>query len=851
MTETYPTLTALFTDIAEAIREKTGDTDSIIADDFPDVIREKLQVAPPPPPPAPLPYLTFSSPKKFTLKVNDGKKHWDGTLKYSTDASNWYIWNGSATLSSASDGNRNVLYLRGTVNKKITGDGYAYRWVLTGSNIACTGNIENLLDYTTVESGGHPPMADYCFRSMFYNCTALTSAPELPATTLAGRCYQSMFYGCTSLITAPALPATTLTDSCYNNMFRDCTSLITVPALPATTLADYCYYGMFWDCSRIKLSTTQTGEYTLAYRIPTTGDGKSATNALSHMFTNTGGTFKDGVPALNTTYYLSSTNTIVGVTNDTPETPENNSYLTFSSPSGFTLKVNDATKHWDGTLEYSTDASTWSTWNGTTTLSAATSGSDNALYLRGTSNTKITGDNYNYRWVLTGSNIACSGNIEALLDYATVQAGNHPNMADYCYKAMFNDCTALTSAPELPATTLAGRCYQSMFYGCTSLITAPALPATTLTDSCYNNMFRDCTSLITVPALPATTLADYCYYGMFWDCSRIKLSTTQTGEYTLAYRIPTTGDGKSATNALSHMFTNTGGTFKDGVPALNTTYYLSSTNTIVGVTNDTPETPENNSYLTFSSPSEFILKVNNATKHWEGTLEYSTDASAWSTWDGTTTLSSATSGSDNVLYLRGTSNTKITGKSSKNRWVLTGSDIACSGNIETLLDYATVQAGSHPTMTDYCYYYMFNGCTALTKAPELPATTLTKDCYYYMFMDCTSLTQAPALPATTLAYYCYASMFYGCTSLTTAPALPATTLTEGCYYGMFKGCTSLKLSSTQTGEYTQAYRIPTSGTGNPATAALGYMFDGTGGTFTGTPDINTTYYLSNTNSIVG
>ena len=35
MSEVYSTLTALFTDIADAIRETTGDTDSIIADDFP------------------------------------------------------------------------------------------------------------------------------------------------------------------------------------------------------------------------------------------------------------------------------------------------------------------------------------------------------------------------------------------------------------------------------------------------------------------------------------------------------------------------------------------------------------------------------------------------------------------------------------------------------------------------------------------------------------------------------------------------------------------------------------------------------------------------------------------------
>lgn len=49
MAETYSTLSALFKDIADAIREKTGDTASIVADDFPDVIRERLEAVPPPP----------------------------------------------------------------------------------------------------------------------------------------------------------------------------------------------------------------------------------------------------------------------------------------------------------------------------------------------------------------------------------------------------------------------------------------------------------------------------------------------------------------------------------------------------------------------------------------------------------------------------------------------------------------------------------------------------------------------------------------------------------------------------------------------------------------------------------
>ena len=234
-------------------------------------------------------------------------------------------------------------------------------------------------------------------------------------------------------------------------------------------------------------------------------------------------------------------------------------------------------------------------------------------------------------------------------------------------------------------------------------------------------------------------------------------------------------------------------------------------------------------YLTFSSPSSFTLAVGDATKHWDGTLEYSTDASTWSTWDGTTTLSSATSGSDNVLYLRGAGNTMIGYYDEADTeeyisWAISGTDVRCDGNIETLLDYATVEAGQHPTMA--------------------------KRCFGGLFQDCTSLTQAPTLPATTLIDYCYSEMFRGCTSLTHAPALPATTLTNYCYMGMFNGCTSLKLSSTQTGEYTVAYRIPTAGAGTTATDALKDMFASTGGTFTSTPEINTTYYLSNTNTIV-
>ena len=95
------------------------------------------------------------------------------------------------------------------------------------------------------------------------------------------------------------------------------------------------------------------------------------------------------------------------------------------------------------------------------------------------------------------------------------------------------------------------------------------------------------------------------------------------------------------------------------------------------------------------------------------------------------------------------------------------------------------------TLAPNCYDSMFGSCTSLTTAPTLPATTLASNCYEFMFQNCTSLTTAPTLPATTLASSCYYSMFYGCNSLTTAPELPAKTLAEGCYYNLFDNCTSL------------------------------------------------------------
>ena len=259
--------------------------------------------------------------------------------------------------------------------------------------------------------------------------------------------------------------------------------------------------------------------------------------------------------------------------------------------------------------------------------------------------------------------------------------------------------------------------------------------------------------------------------------------------------------------------------------------------------------------LTFTGKtSDFTLKA--SLKTWDGTLEWSTDHNTWTTLVGKEEMQSV----NKKLYLRGKNTTFYNFENYKGvQWVLSA-EADCIGNIQTLLDYeikptsiskrycysemfrGCTNLTSAPelpatTLAEDCYKSMFFGCTSLTAAPELPATTLAEECYHNMFVDCTSLTVAPELPATTLAVACYWNMFHGCTNLTSAPELPATTLTMSCYTNMFVDCVNLKVNTLSGNKiFTCPSTIPS--------AAVNNMFRGTGGTFTGTPTAGNTYYYT-------
>ena len=227
-----------------------------------------------------IPYVTFTAEgeQKFMMTTT-GDYDLSGKFQYSVNEGKWEnVVKDTEVLFGGTNGN---LRLRG-INKNGTAtDNSNYSTItFTYDNVkvACTGDIRTLLDYKTYKT---VDTSNARFCHLFIYCKVLTSAPQLPATTLASKCYSYMFSSCTSLESAPALPATTLADHCYQSMFNLCKNLTSAPALlPATTLADHCYYYMFNGCTNLKsapeLSATTLAAYCCSYMF---SDCKKLTSA--------------------------------------------------------------------------------------------------------------------------------------------------------------------------------------------------------------------------------------------------------------------------------------------------------------------------------------------------------------------------------------------------------------------------------------------------------------------------------------------------------------------------------------------------------------------------------------------
>lgn len=200
-------------------------------------------------------------------------------------------------------------------------------------------------------------------------------------------------------------------------------------------------------------------------------------------------------------------------------------------------------------------------------------------------------------------------------------------------------------------------------------------------------------------------------------------------------------------------------------------------------------------YLTIEATSSGNVTItlgSNLTTTDLASFSYSKDKTNWTTWtndqQGNTITVAMNSG--DKLYLKGS------GLRLKHAYIESYSIFSFTCNAKVYGNIMSLLYGDNfvnaDTVYDHSFRNMFRNATTITVDNlVMPATTLGNYCYAYMFYGCTAITKAPDLPSTTIGVNCYSSMFYGCTSLTTAPTLPATTLKSWCYNSMFYGCTSL------------------------------------------------------------
>jgi hypothetical protein len=610
--------------------------------------------------------------------------------------------------------------------------------------------------------------------------------------------FSYLFYECHELIEAPYLPATSLSNMSYGWMFRYCNKLVEAPTLPADTLGIYCYTGMFEGCTSL-------------VDAPALSASNLVSDCYHRMFMDC--TSLVNVPDVDiyTTYTPTQGSMFEGaskIENPIPwcEIPSSFGGRDGNCPDYFTItNSTSVTPSWSTTgypLQYKLDTADWT--DATNAVAIPTEGY--TIKFRGLGRIGLfNSDNLSNTWIITGTNVIINGNMQTLLDYQTPPESIGP----YGFDAMFRGQTSITHfIGTLPATVLSSICYYNMFTNCSNMITGPSvLPSTSLKSQCYDGMFAGCASLLVAPELPATSLANNCYRALFSGC--------------VSLREAPGADRYTTYSGWSNVFNNCSSL---AIPL----FWCEIPTSWGGGGGSCP----------------FIIKnASTVTPRWRvggDPLQYSLDnGNTWANAESGTSIS--TGGVD--IRFRGTGRTalfNINGLSGTNRWIIDGSDIKLSGDINTLLDYenpvnslgnyafsgmfygceniisadiilpasdvgtycyallfygctslVNVPALSATTLGNYCYNQMFFNCNSLVNAPALPATTLATSCYSLMFGSCTSLVNAPALPAETLAQSCYTSMFSDCISLTTAPELPATTLVNTCYRQMFNGCTSL------------------------------------------------------------
>ena len=505
-----------------------------------------------------------------------------GTLKYSTDNSNWYNSVPSRTNASSytiyykvvGDSNVNdvpAATISSVINKvtpTVTAPvGKTLTYNATSQSLATAGSTDyGTLKYSLNNSSWStyiPSATNASSYTIYYKVEGNSNVNDVPAATIS-----SVINKVTPTVTAPV--GKTLT---YN---ANAQSLATAGSTDYGTLK-YSLNNSSW--STYIPSATNASSYTIYYKVE--GDSNvndvpaatisSVINKVSRTLNWTSNPSEVEIGETvtvtarpssgsgdGTITYTSSNSSIAAINGDvvtgvatgsctiTATISEGINY--FSATTAYTISCiptdyarkyltfkieEDGNINWyisqnanKMSISYKLNGSSyWSTITASSSAKISVKAGD-IIKFKGTNPTYTVTTSYVNQFRNSTAKFEIYGNIMSLI-YGDNFSGQTTLESGFTFYRFFEGCTGITSAENLvlPATTLSDVCYSNMFSGCTSLTTAPAiLPATTLKNGCYQYMFYGCTSLTIAPELPATILAQSCYYDMFNGCSSLTIA---------------------------------------------------------------------------------------------------------------------------------------------------------------------------------------------------------------------------------------------------------------------------------------------------------------------------------------
>lgn len=466
-------------------------------------------------------------------------------------------------------------------------------------------------------------------------------------------------------------------------------------------------------------------------------------------------------------------------TSPTPEPQHSEAfYIEDISGSNNTLSITNYQGGPRVTVYKSTDGITWSSIGTTTSGSSITASipANGKLYLRCNTDSWAYSD-YQHNYINCSGFFNIGGNIMSLI-YGTDFTGSETTLpvgARYSFASLFNvrsGSSKLVSARKLvlPLAKLENYCYTAMFYNC-SLLSSVTCLANEISNTSSINAWLFNVAKNGNFYKPASTANNFGIPSTW--------SVNDYNEPSVPFYVE---DASGSVNTLSIK--------KESSTAPTLTIEKSNDGTTWTSMGNTSTTA-----ISVTVPANSKIYLRCSTTAWGG--------SGFGEYNVISCSGSFNVGGNIMSLLYGSS---FTGDESSfpsgSTYSFSGlfyysGKIVSASNL--LLPATTLVSG--------CYYRMFRMSSIVTP-PELPSTTLADRCYYEMFSSAYSLTKAPVLPARSLVTNSYFSLFTSSSNVNYIICLATDISASYCTYYWITASTGSFITPSSTAWTTGSNGIP-------------------------------------------